>query len=82
MDEKEKVVKKKRAFDFSLLIAIVLFLISLGMAGLFSWAIAGFRTNVLQDEAFWFSLVISVIINFFSLMAAVTYFLPKKSKNR
>jgi hypothetical protein len=71
----------KRKVNFNLIVAILLLIISLAMAGLFSWARAGFRTNILGDEDFWFSLIISTIINFFSLLSAISYDLPEQLEN-
>lgn len=68
----------KRKINFNLIVAILLLIISLAMAGLFSWAKAGFRTNILSDEDFWFSLIISTVINFFSLLSAISYDLPEQ----
>jgi hypothetical protein len=56
----------------------MLLLISLAMAGLFSWARAGFRPDPLNDDKFWFSLIISTIINLFSLLSAISYDLPEQ----
>lgn len=71
----------KKKINFNLVVAILLLIISLAMAGLFSWAKAGFRSNILQDESFWFSLIISTIINFFSLLSAISYDLPEQLEN-
>lgn len=71
----------KRKINFNLIVAIMLLLISLAMAGLFSWAKAGFRTNILSDDDFWFSLIISTIINFFALLSAISYDLPEQLEN-
>jgi hypothetical protein len=71
----------KRKFNINLALAIILLLIALAMAGLFSWATAGFRPDPLNDEKFWFSLIISVIINLFSLMSSITYQLPQELEN-
>lgn len=71
----------KKKISFNLIVAILLLIISLAMAGLFSWAKAGFRANILEDESFWFSLIISTIINFFSLLSAVSYDLPEQLEN-
>jgi hypothetical protein len=71
----------KRKFNFNLVVAIFLLLVSLLMAGLFSWVTAGFRPDPLNDSKFWFSLIISTIINLFSLMSAISYDLPEQLEN-
>jgi hypothetical protein len=68
----------KRKLNFNLIVSILLLLISLAMAGLFSWARAGFRPDPLGDDKFWFSLIISTIINLFSLLSAISYDLPEQ----
>jgi hypothetical protein len=68
----------KRKINFNLIVALMLLLLSLAMAGLFSWAKAGFRPDPLSDDEFWFSLSISTIINFFALMASISYELPEQ----
>jgi len=70
--------RKKIKFNFNLIIAVLLLLISFAMAGLFSWAVAGFRPDPLRSDAFWFSLIISTIINLFALMSSVSYELPTR----
>jgi hypothetical protein len=70
--------RKKVKFNFNLIIAVLLLLISFAMAGLFSWAVAGFRTDPLHSDTFWFSLIISTIINLFALMSSVSYELPTR----
>ena len=71
----------KRKINFNLIVSILLLVISLAMAGLFSWAIAGFRPDPLSDDKFWFSLIISTIINLFSLLSAISYDLPEQLEN-
>lgn len=83
METEQKVLtgakdKFKFRFNVNLAIAIILLLIALAMAGLFSWATAGFRTDPLQSVDFWFSLIISTIINLFALLSSITYDLPNR----
>jgi hypothetical protein len=68
----------KRKLNVNLIIALLLLIIALAMAGLFSWATAGFRPDPLNDDKFWFSLIISTVINLFSLLSSITYQLPQE----
>jgi hypothetical protein len=70
---------KRRSSSFiNLVLSVVLFLIALALTGMFSWISAGFRDDPLRDPSFWFSLSISLIINLFSFMSAITYDLPEQ----